>query len=379
MADKEFKDQLKIRAWEHIEASETGDLTGFGSHTDPKTGNKYRIRVNTLNKEKRTGLKVVPTSQTAAEKRKRSSSKTYGSKESKKAAKSTKFKDLDLAKKADALGIPIYDEHQNGLQTGGSMPDGIGTDDLANRHTRVTGEYDVHNVKGAKDQFDKITKRQGNPWQAFINEKTDELQVINNEEWHQKGKGEFVDIFEDGVTLNRKEVSAWHKALKTGKLGNFPVRKAAYMLKELNKNPGMKLLKGTALVGIPALLDAVVAADGFAQLEQEELTKREKELAKLQAFSGVNGLASLTPAAPLAVPASITTGLLHTAITTVDANKVKKQRELMLSLGLEQLPDGTILDSVKNVGGKYNYETGEIEVPQIGQGRVKKLTRRGYR
>ncbi len=107
MSDQFFKDQLKIKAWEHIENSETGDLTGFGSHTDPKTGNTYRIRVNKLNKEKRTGLKIVPTKKIKAERDKREAAKTYGSEESKKASKSVKFKDTDLAQKDDALGIHI--------------------------------------------------------------------------------------------------------------------------------------------------------------------------------------------------------------------------------------------------------------------------------
>lgn len=378
MSDQIFKDQLKVKAWEHIENSETGDLTGFGSHTDPDTGKTYRIRVNKLNREKKTGLKIVPTTQIKAERDKREAAKTYGSPESKKASNGRKFKDTDLAQKADALGIDIYDEHQIGLQTGGSLPEGIGTDDLSNRYTRVSGEYDVNNVKGAKDQWDELTKKNNNPWHSFINEKTDELQIINSEEWHQKGKGEFVDIFEDGVNLNKSEVNSWQKALRTGKLGDFPVRKAAYLLKELNKNPAMKLLKGTALVGIPALLDAVVAADGFAQLEQEELTKRQKELAKLQAFSGFSGLATLTPAAPVAVPMSITTGALHTVATTVDAQKIKKRNDLMLSLGIEQLPNGELLDSAKNVV-QYDYEKGEIITPQLGQGPVKTLTSRGSR
>ena len=140
----------------------------------------------------------------------------------------------------------------------------------------------------------------------------------------------------------------------------------------------MKLLKGTALVGIPALLDAVVAADGFAQLEQEEITKRDKLLAELQAISGVSGLASLTPAASVAIPTSIVTGALHTLATTVDAQKIKKQREQMLSLGIEQLPNGQLLDSAKNVV-QYDYEKGQIITPQLGQGPVKKLTRRGSR
>ena len=378
MSDQFFKDQLKVKAWEHIDNSETGDLTGFGSHADPKTGNTYRIRVNKLNKEKRTGLKIVPTKQIKAEKNKRESAKTYGSEDSKKASKAVKYKDTDLAQKADALGIEIYDEHQVGLQTGGTLPDGIGTDDLPNRYTRVTGKYDVDNVKGAKDQFDELAKKQGNPWTAFINEKTDELQVINMEEWHQKGKGEFVDIFNDGVVLKKNEVTAWQKALRTGKLGNFPIKKAAYLLKELNKNPGMKILKGTALAGIPALLDVVEAKDGFTELANEEFTAREKALAALKAYAATAGIATLTPAAPVAGPTSIATGLLYSGIQMMDAQKIKKQQEQMLSLGIEQLPNGELLDSAKNVV-QYDYEKGQIITPQLGQGPVKKLTRRGSR
>ena len=64
--------------------------------------------------------------------------------------------------------------------------------------------------------------------------------------------------------------------------------------------------------------------------------------------------------------------------TTVDAQKIKKQREQMLSLGIEQLPNGELLDSAKNVV-QYDYEKGEIITPQLGQGHVKKLTSRGYR
>ena len=284
----------------------------------------------------------------------------------------------EMANEAYMHNAPTYTEHSVAAQSGVKMPEGIGTDDLENVNLRLDKEFDVDNVKSAKDNFEDLAKRNGNPWHAFHNNKTDELQIINQQEWHQKGNGEFVDIFEDGVTLNKSEVNSWKQALRTGKLGNFPIRKAAYLLKELNKNPGMKILKGTALAGIPALLDVVVAADGFAQLEQEELTKREKELAKLQAFSGISGLATLTPLAPAAVPISITSGLLHTAATTVDAQKIKKQQELMLSLGIEQLPNGTLLDSAQNVV-QYDYEKGEIITPQIGHGHVKKLTRRGSR
>lgn len=326
---------------------------------------------------------LKPDVQRIKEADKREAAMNYGDFTSEEVRKNRKFQNKPnvnpkFANEAYMLNVPTYEEHSTAAQSGVGMPEGIGTDDVENVNVRVDGDFDVDNVKSAKDDFEDVIKRNGKPWHAFHNDKTDELQVVNMEEWVQKGDGEFVDIFEDGVTLNKSEVSAWKTALKTGKLGKFPVKKAAYLLKELNKNPGMRLLKGTALVGIPALLDAVVAADGFAQLEQEELTKREKELAKLQAFSGISGLATLTPLAPAAVPASITSGLLHSAATTVDAQKIKKQQELMLSLGIEQLPNGTLLDSAQNVV-QYDYEKGEIITPQIGQGHVKKLTRRGSR
>ena len=283
-----------------------------------------------------------------------------------------------FADEAYMINVKTYEEHSVAAQSGVKLPEGIGTDDIENVNVRVDKEFDVDNVKAAKDEFEDLTKRHGNPWHAFHNNKTDELHIVNQQEWHQKGNGEFVDIFEDGVTLNKYEVTSWKNALRTGKLGNFPVRKAAYLLKELNEMPGMVLLKGTAAVGISALLDAVTAADGFAQLEQEEITKREKLLAELQAISGVSGLASLTPAAPVAIPTSIATGALHTLATTVDTQKIKKQREQMLSLGIEQLPNGQLLDSAQNVV-QYDYEKGQIITPQLGQGHVKKLTRRGSR
>ncbi len=250
--------------------------------------------------------------------------------------------------------------------------------DLENVNVRVDREFDYKKVKSAKDDFEDLTKRNGNPWHAFHNKKTDELQVVNIDEWRNKDHGRYVDIFQDGVTLDKNEVTAWKKALKTGKLGKFPLRKAAYLLKELNRNPGMKILKGTALAGIPALLDVVEAKDGFTELANEELTAREKVLAGLKAYAATAGLASLTPAAPVAVPTSIATGLLHSGIQMMDAQKIKKQREQMLSLGIEQLPNGQLLDSAQNVV-QYDYEKGQIITPQLGQGPVKKLTKRGSR
>ena len=263
-------------------------------------------------------------------------------------------------------------------QSGVKMPKGIGTDDIENVNLRVDKEFDVDNVKSAKDNFEDLAKRNGNPWHAFHNHKTDELQIINQQEWNQKGNGEFVDIFEDGVTLNKSEVNSWKQALKTGKLGNFPIKKAAYLLKELNKNPGMKILKGTALAGIPALLDVVEAKDGFTELLNEEFTARDKALAGLKAYAATAGIATLTPAAPLAIPTSIATGLLHSGIKMMDAQKIKKRNELMMSLGLEMLPNGEIRDRQYNPVN-VDLETGEVIPHQLGQGHVKKQTRRGSR
>jgi len=286
--------------------------------------------------------------------------------------------DPKFADEAYMINAKTYEEHSVAAQSGVKLPEGIGTDDIENVNLRVDKEFDVDNVKSAKDNFEDLAKRNGNPWHAFHNNKTDELQIINQQEWNQKGNGEFVDIFEDGVTLNKSEVSAWKTALKTGKLGKFPIKKAAYLLKELNRNPGMKILKGTALAGIPALLDVVEAKEGFQQLFDEETSKRDKSLANLKIALGVSGAATLTPLAPIANPVATVLGGTVGIATTVDAQKIKKQQELMLSLGIEQLPNGTLLDSAQNVV-QYDYEKGEIITPQIGQGHVKKLTSRGSR
>ena len=275
-----------------------------------------------------------------------------------------------FADEAYMINVKTYEEHSVAAQSGVKLPEGIGTDDIENVNVRVDKEFDVDNVKAAKDEFEDLTKRHGNPWHAFHNNKTDELHIVNQQEWHQKGNGEFVDLFEDGVTLDRYEVTAWKKAVRTGKLGNFPIRKAAYLLKELNRNPAMKILKGTALAGIPALLDVVEAKDGFTELANEELTAREKALAGLRAYAATAGIATLTPAAPVAGPTSIATGLLSSGIEMIDAHKIKKRNDLMLSLGIEQLPNGELLDSAKNVV-QYDWEKGEIINPQLTKTRVR--------
>ena len=296
--------------------------------------------------------------------------------------KTTKFKgkpnvDPKFADEAHMLGVPVYEEHSTAAQSGIKLPEGIGTDDIENVNLRVDKEFDVHNVKAAKDDFEDFAKRSGNPWHAFHNKKTDELQIINQNEWHQKGNGEFVDLFEDGVTLNKYEVTAWKKAVRTGKLGKFPLRKAAYLLKELNNIPGLKpTLTAAGLTGISALLDTVEAKEGFQQLFAEENSKQERDLAILKTAAGVTGITTLFT--PVTAPYAMALGGMHAIKSTVDAQKIKKRNDLFLSLGIEQLPNGELLDSAKNVV-QYDYEKGEIITPQLGQGHVKKLTSRGSR
>lgn len=326
---------------------------------------------------------LKPEKQLKGEHQKRAKAMTYGDFTTEEARKNRKFlgkpnPNPEMANEAYMHNAPTYTEHSTAAQSGVKMPEGIGTDDLENVNLRLDKEFDTLQVKSTKDDFEKIAKKSGNPWHTFLNPKTDEVQVVNIEEYYEKGEGKYIDIFNDGVTLDRAEVTEWDKALKTGKLGKFPLRKAAYLLKELNKNPGMKILKGTALAGIPALLDVVEAKDGFTELANEELTAREKVLAGLKAYAATAGLASLTPAAPVAIPTSIATGLLHSGIQMMDAQKIKKRNDLMLSLGIEQLPNGQLLDSAKNVV-QYDYEKGQIITPQLGQGPVKKLTSRGSR
>ena len=316
---------------------------------------------------------------------KREAAMNYGDFTSEEVRKNRKFQNKPnvnpkFADEAYMLNVPTYEEHSTAAQSGVGMPEGIGTDDIENVNVRVDKEFDVDKVKSAKDDFEDFAKRNGNPWHAFHNNKTDELQIINQQEWHQKGNGEFVDLFNDGVTLNRYEVTQWKNAVRTGKLGKFPLKKAAYLLKELNNIPGLRpTLTVAGLTGISALLDTVEAKEGFQQLFTEENSKQERDLAILKASAGVTGVASLIPPlTPILGPYATALGGIYGIKSTVDAQKIKKQQELMLSLGIEQLPNGTLLDSAQNVV-QYDYEKGEIITPQIGQGHIKKLTRRGSR
>lgn len=296
--------------------------------------------------------------------------------------KSRKFQykknvDPKFADEAYMINVKTYEEHSVAAQSGVKLPEGIGTDDVENVSLRVDGEFDVDNVKAAKDDFEDFAKRNGNPWHAFHNNKTDELQIINQQEWHQKGNGEFVDIFEDGVTLNKYEVTQWKKAVKTGKLGKFPLKKAAYLLKELNNIPGLKpTLTAAGLTGISALLDTVEAKEGFQQLFAEENSKQERDLAILKTAAGVTGISTLFT--PVTAPYAMALGGMHAIKSTVDAQKIKKRNELMMSLGLEMLPNGEIRDRQYNPVN-VDLETGEVIPHQLGQGPVKKLTSRGSR
>ena len=308
---------------------------------------------------------------------KRKAAMNYADPTSEEARKTRKFnykKNVDpkFANEAYMLGVPTYEEHSVAAQSGIKLPEGIETDDIENVNLRVDKAFDVDDVKAAKDDFEDFAKRNGNPWHAFHNNKTDELQIINQNEWHQKGNGEFVDIFEDGVTLNKYEVTAWKKAVKTGKLGKFPLKKAAYLLKELNNIPGLKqTLVAVGYTGISALLDTVEAKEGFQQLREEEITKQERDLAILKAGAGVTGVLSLfPPLTPIVGPYATSLGGINAVKSTVDAQKIKKRNDLLLSLGIKMLPNGELLDDANNVV-QYDWEKGEIITPQLTKTRLR--------
>lgn len=257
-----------------------------------------------------------PLKQLDAERTRRENRKTYFSDDTKAEAKSLKFKDKAMADDAAMLDIPIYEEHQHSLDAPKEhLPEDVGTDDLANRKTRLATDK----TKQAKDQFDGIAKRNKHPWKSFFNEKTDELQIINIEEWNAKGKGKYVDIFKDGITLTPAEVKQWDKVTKTGKLGSFPKEKAAYLLKEVvNKTPskltkGLKFATAASLLGIGALGTGASIADTIQRTNKARETG--SRLDKLQA--GIAGLSAATGATGIgeivSTPADITNLFLDAA------------------------------------------------------------------
>ena len=276
-----------------------------------------------------------PLKQLDAERTRRENRKTYFSDDTKAEAKSLKFKDKAMADDAAMLDIPIYEEHQHSLDAPKEhLPEDVGTDDLANRKTRLATDK----TKQAKDQFDGIAKRNKHPWKSFFNEKTDELQIINIEEWNAKGKGKYVDIFKDGITLTPAEVKQWDKVTKTGKLGSFPKEKAAYLLKEVvNKTPsklakGLKFATAASLLGIGALGTGASIADTIQRTNKARETG--SRLDKLQA--GIAGLSAATGATGIgeivSTPADITN-------LFIDAARYKRKGPMLGSRSRFKLRD----------------------------------------
>ena len=242
----------------------------------------------------------------------RKQNKFYFDETSKKEALATKYKDAEFQQEGSLYkdkGIEMYDEHQLGLDTPKSdFPEDVGSDDLANKKTRanITDEKadpSVKKTKQAKDKFDDISKRNKHPWKSFFNETTDELQVINAQEWKAKGNGKYVDIFRDGITLTPDEVKQWDKVTKTGKLGKFPKNKALYLLKEVLNSKTMKFATGASILGIGALGTGASIADTIQRTKKAKKTgstldKIQAGLAGLSAATGATGIGEIisTPA-----------------------------------------------------------------------------------
>ena len=279
-----------------------------------------------------------PISQINSEKNRRETRKTYFSDDTKAEAKSLKFKDKAMADEAamlDPSRISIYEEHQHSLDAPEEhLPDDVGTDDLANRKTRLATDK----TKQAKDQFDGIAKRNKHPWKSFFNPKTDELQIINIEEWKTKGKGKYVDIFKDGITLTPAEVKQWDTVTKTGKLGNFPKEKAAYLLKEVVSKTPSKLTKGLKFATAASLLGIGALGTGASIADTMQRTNKAREtgnrLDKLQA--GIAGLSAATGATGIgevvSTPADITN-------LFIDAARYKRKGPMLGSRSRFKLRD----------------------------------------
>ena len=279
-----------------------------------------------------------PISQINGERNRRETRKTYFSDDTKAEAKSLKFKDKAMADEAamlDPSRISIYEEHQHSLDAPEEhLPDDVGTDDLANRKTRLATDK----TKQAKDQFDGIAKRNKHPWKSFFNPKTDELQIINIEEWKTKGKGKYVDIFKDGITLTPAEVKQWDTVTKTGKLGNFPKEKAAYLLKEVVSKTPSKLTKGLKFATAASLLGIGALGTGASIADTMQRTNKAREtgnrLDKLQA--GIAGLSAATGATGIgevvSTPADITN-------LFIDAARYKRKGPMLGSRSRFKLRD----------------------------------------
>jgi hypothetical protein len=301
-----------------------------------KIGDQLHIMKNRGNKIKPI-WNLKPIKQVEAERIRRDNALNYADITSEEKRKSLKFQgrknvDPEFANEAYMLDIPMYEEHGTAVQSGVKMPKGIGTDDLENVKLRPDAEFDYGKIKAAKDDIEGIIQGKKLPWHATYNEITDEMIVVNIEEWKAKNDGEFVDIMRDGVSLDNDEVKQWKKVLDTGKLGKFPKSKARYLLKgfieKVKMNPA-------ARAAIPAAVFALFDAVGLKAGVQTATDKKASKLEKLGGYgeiaSGATGLASLVN--PALVPFAATTGVLSSiAKNRVDReNKRKADIDLFLN------------------------------------------------
>lgn len=235
----------------------------------------------------------------------------------------------DALDEAYMLDLKAYWEHQSRLKNTklGRLPEDIGSDDLGNMLFRMDDT-----TKGAKDGFEALSESIGNPWEAFINRKTDELTIINEKEWLDKGKGKFVDIFTDGITLSPDEVKQLGQVVKTGKLGLFPAVKARYLLKEILEesnaaakagNVAKTLKTGGKLALIASILGAGPIGSTFAAVDATQRTKKfratRNPLDGIQAF--LSGLSAATGATGIGEIISTPTDFIN---LTIDAARYER-------------------------------------------------------
>jgi hypothetical protein len=318
-----------------------------------KIGDQLHIMKNRGNKIKPI-WNLKPIKQVKAEADKRDAALEYADYTSEQKRKDLKFlnkKNVNpaFADEAYMHGFRTYEEHQTPVQSDVKLPEGIKSDDLENVILRGDDVLDAGRVKAAKDEFEDVVKRKKLPYTAFINEITDELQVVNIEEYKAKGNGEFVDIMRDGVNLDRQEVKQWKKAMETGKLGKFPKGKARYLLQgfiqKVKMNPA-------ARAAIPAAVFALFDAVGLKAGVQTATDKKASKLEKLGGYgeiaSGATGLASLVN--PALVPFAATTGVLSSIAKNRVDRENKKKAAIDLFLNPKNIQANT--DSGNAVLGK---------------------------
>tara|TARA_R100000234_G_C4979261_1_gene169970 strand:- start:44 stop:1177 length:1134 start_codon:yes stop_codon:yes gene_type:complete len=298
-----------------------------------KIGDQLHIMKNRGNKIKPI-WNLKPIKQVEAERIRRDNALNYADITSEEKRKGLKFLnkknvDPEFADEAYMLDIPTYEEHGTAVQSGVKMPKGIGTDDIENVKLRTDAEFDYNKIKAAKDDLEGAIKGKKLPWHATYNEITDEMIVVNIEEWKAKNDGEFVDIMRDGVSLDNDEVKQWKKVLDTGKLGKFPKGKARYLLKgfieKVKMNPAARAAIPAAVF---ALFDAVGLKAGVHTATDKKASKLEKLGGYGEMMSGASGLASLLN--PALAPVAMTTGTL----TSIAKNRVDRENKKKAAIDL---------------------------------------------